>query len=159
MLPYLIPQELGEEHHSMKEPELAVSDLPVSVLRKISGLRPMSSTPASLRDLYNPSPGSWTFLPPPPGVSQQISSPPSSYRFPAQGATSNEHGPEAKVGVELMQSLLLAAAAQYASTALAMPIEVGKMLLQVQWVPREDGLSQVEDKEGEEEEGKEVDEV
>jgi hypothetical protein len=42
---------------------------------------------------------------------------------------------------------------------LAMPVEVGKLLLQVQWVPREDGLIQGEDKEEEEEEGKEADEV
>jgi mitochondrial fusion and transport protein UGO1 len=39
----------------------------------------------------------------------------------------------------ILSSLLASAALQYASTALAMPWEVGKLLLQVQWVPRDAG--------------------
>jgi fusion and transport protein UGO1 len=37
----------------------------------------------------------------------------------------------------LVRSLLASAILQYTSTAIAMPWEVGKMLLQVQWVPRD----------------------
>jgi len=43
-------------------------------------------------------------------------------------------------GVEirlLLKSLIAGAVLQYTSTALAMPFEVGKLLLQVQWVPRD----------------------
>ncbi|KAL4401595.1 transmembrane transporter [Malassezia pachydermatis] len=38
----------------------------------------------------------------------------------------------------IVTSLLVSGALQYTSTCLAMPFEVGKLLLQVQWVPRED---------------------
>lgn len=37
----------------------------------------------------------------------------------------------------LFKSLIAGAVLQYTSTALAMPFEVGKLLLQVQWVPRD----------------------
>ena len=37
----------------------------------------------------------------------------------------------------LIKSLIAGAVLQYTSTALAMPFEVGKLLLQVQWVPRD----------------------
>ena len=37
----------------------------------------------------------------------------------------------------LLKSLIAGAVLQYTSTALAMPFEVGKLLLQVQWVPRD----------------------
>jgi fusion and transport protein UGO1 len=36
-----------------------------------------------------------------------------------------------------VNNLLVAGFTQYASTAIAMPWEVGKTLLQVQWVPRD----------------------
>lgn len=38
----------------------------------------------------------------------------------------------------VLTSMLVSGALQYTSTCLAMPFEVGKLLLQVQWVPRED---------------------
>lgn len=38
----------------------------------------------------------------------------------------------------MITGLLVSGALQYTSTCLAMPFEVGKLLLQVQWVPRED---------------------
>ena len=37
----------------------------------------------------------------------------------------------------LLKGLIAGAVLQYTSTALAMPFEVGKLLLQVQWVPRD----------------------
>ncbi|KAJ9476638.1 Mitochondrial fusion and transport protein UGO1 [Pseudozyma hubeiensis] len=39
---------------------------------------------------------------------------------------------------DILRALLISGALQYTSTCLAMPFEVGKLLLQVQWVPRDD---------------------
>lgn len=39
---------------------------------------------------------------------------------------------------DIFRALLISGALQYTSTCLAMPFEVGKLLLQVQWVPRDD---------------------
>lgn len=39
---------------------------------------------------------------------------------------------------DILRALLVSSALQYTSTCLAMPFEVGKLLLQVQWVPRDD---------------------
>ncbi|SJX60587.1 related to UGO1-outer membrane component of the mitochondrial fusion machinery [Sporisorium reilianum f. sp. reilianum] len=39
---------------------------------------------------------------------------------------------------DIFRALLVSGALQYTSTCLAMPFEVGKLLLQVQWVPRDD---------------------
>ena len=43
----------------------------------------------------------------------------------------------------MVRALLVSGALQYTSTCLAMPFEVGKLLLQVQWVPRDDVWVQV----------------
>lgn len=54
----------------------------------------------------------------------------------------------------LLKALIAGAVLQYTSTALAMPFEVGKLLLQVQWVPRDLSLlegSTVKEEEYEEE--------
>jgi fusion and transport protein UGO1 len=53
--------------------------------------------------------------------------------------------------VLLVKSLVASAVLQYTSTAFAMPWEVGKLLLQVQWVPRNAVLPE-QISEGEEEE-------
>lgn len=46
---------------------------------------------------------------------------------------------EADAGIsDILRALLISGALQYTSTCLAMPFEVGKLLLQVQWVPRDD---------------------
>ncbi|SNX81870.1 related to UGO1 - outer membrane component of the mitochondrial fusion machinery [Melanopsichium pennsylvanicum] len=39
---------------------------------------------------------------------------------------------------DIFRALVISGALQYTSTCLAMPFEVGKLLLQVQWVPRDD---------------------
>ena len=39
---------------------------------------------------------------------------------------------------DIFRALLISGALQYTSTCIAMPFEVGKLLLQVQWVPRDD---------------------
>jgi mitochondrial fusion and transport protein UGO1 len=50
----------------------------------------------------------------------------------------------------VLKGLLATAFMQYTSTAIAMPWEVGKMLLQVQWVPRDAGEPEPELEEEEE---------
>jgi fusion and transport protein UGO1 len=37
----------------------------------------------------------------------------------------------------LLRSLVASALLQYTSTALVMPLEVGKLLLQIQWIPKD----------------------
>ncbi len=58
---------------------------------------------------------------------------------------------------QVFKALVASAVLQYTSTAIVMPWEVGKLLLQVQWVPRDAGeevdLDDRGDEEGEEEEG------
>ncbi|EST06475.1 Mitochondrial substrate/solute carrier [Kalmanozyma brasiliensis GHG001] len=44
---------------------------------------------------------------------------------------------DASIG-DILRALVISGALQYTSTCLAMPFEVGKLLLQVQWVPRDD---------------------
>ncbi|EPQ28522.1 uncharacterized protein PFL1_03825 [Pseudozyma flocculosa PF-1] len=44
---------------------------------------------------------------------------------------------------DMARALLVSGALQYTSTCLAMPFEVGKLLLQVQWVPRDDVWVQI----------------
>lgn len=44
---------------------------------------------------------------------------------------------------DIFRALLISGALQYTSTCLAMPFEVGKLLLQVQWVPKDDVWLQV----------------
>jgi fusion and transport protein UGO1 len=104
---------------------------------------------ASLRDLYNNPSSAWSFLPAPPPL-------------PASASSSTQHTYEWKssrtsprsifdlspsqdlsdTGLDvslLLSSLLASAVLQYTSTAIAMPWEVGRLLLQVQWVPRDAG--------------------
>jgi fusion and transport protein UGO1 len=53
----------------------------------------------------------------------------------------------------LLRSLVASALLQYTSTALVMPLEVGKLLLQIQWIPRDAPApsSQVHEEDEEEE--------
>jgi fusion and transport protein UGO1 len=44
--------------------------------------------------------------------------------------------------------VVFSALAQFSSTAIAMPFEVGKTLLQVQWVPRDASASAVDPGDG-----------
>ena len=109
-----------------------------------------ASLPPSLRDTYAPSQASWSFVPSQnnntslsavtSGVSQ------TSYEWSASAPTnpifdlSSSLSLTEPSGVEiklLIKSLIAGAVLQYTSTALAMPFEVGKLLLQVQWVPRD----------------------
>jgi len=69
------------------------------------------------------------------------------------GGGGGERGPNF---AQVFKALVASAVLQYTSTAIVMPWEVGKLLLQVQWVPRDAGedvdLDDRGDEEGEEEE-------
>ena len=116
----------------------------------------MTTPPTSLRDFYATPSNAWSFIPAtlpgspenstdmyPPGSSS------SSYEWSTRtnlnplfdlSATyaANEDGVDVKL---VLQGLLTAALSSYASQALIMPFEVGKTLLQVQWIPRDTGES------------------
>ena len=113
----------------------------------------MSDNPSSLRDLYTNPPPDWTFVPPSvggnsfssPGASHTTNHTPS-YTFydrPPQNSIFELSPGLAEPGGMDVRLLLRAAIAsallQYTSTAIAMPWEVAKCLLQVQWVPRDAG--------------------
>ncbi len=101
-------------------------------------------TAPSLRELYTDPTQAWAFVPPKPPHHPQLNQAPSSYQFPNRSSSSFQfpndldlepHAPVAKVFKALVASAVL----QYTSTAIVMPWEVGKLLLQVQWVPRDAG--------------------
>jgi fusion and transport protein UGO1 len=101
---------------------------------------------ASLRDLYSSPSSAWSFLPAygPPGTNGTATSGQWSTR-PSHNSIfdlspSRDLGEPNHVNVTvLFHGLVASAFLQYTSTAVAMPWEVGKMLLQVQWVPRDAG--------------------
>ncbi|KAF9015033.1 mitochondrial carrier domain-containing protein [Cyathus striatus] len=110
--------------------------------------------PSSLRDLYIHPSSVWDFVPtnaPPPPLNTTIphdTSAPTSYQWSTRPSRNSlfdlspslDHpSPEHFNFPVLLKDLLAAAAIQYSSTALVMPWEVGKLLLQVQWVPKDAG--------------------
>lgn len=120
----------------------------------------MASNP-SLRDLYNPPSTQWTFIPPPSSSvpKQAAANASTSYQWTTRPAPSSifDLSPSLNVGEPssldvslIFRSLVASALLQYCSTAMAMPLEVGKLLLQVQWVPK-DALTQEPEEEAEEE--------
>lgn len=124
-----------------------------------------TSSSSSLRDTYAPPQTPWSFLP-----SQSNNTLPSavtpSYEWSTRAPTnpifdlSSSLSLAEPSGVEiklLLKGLIAGAVLQYTSTALAMPFEVGKLLLQVQWVPRD--LSMLEGPAVKEEEYEEEAEV
>jgi len=109
------------------------------------------SNPSSLRNLYSTSPPTWSFTPPsnstgpPPGapLSSQASNIPS-HTFSSRPMQNSifelSPGLADPGGLDLgllLKTLIASAALGYTTTAIAMPWEVGKCLLQVQWVPRD----------------------
>lgn len=114
----------------------------------------MTSSSSSLRDLYNDPSSAWSFLPAAPNGPNSpngTTAPPSTthtYEWKTNRPTPRsifDLSPSADLsdsGVDvslLLSSMLAQAFLQYTSTAIAMPWEVGKLLLQVQWVPRDAG--------------------
>jgi mitochondrial fusion and transport protein UGO1 len=131
--------------------------------------------PASLRDLYKTpnSSSAWTF--PATNSSPSSAANASSVVFPAPPARrvasqnsifelspsllDSSSSSTENVDLKLLARTVVASVVlQYATTAIAMPWEVGKCLLQVQWVPRDVG-ERVDEKEEEEEEEAVVEEV
>lgn len=110
----------------------------------------MSTSPSSLRDLYHTPSNTWSFVPSTPNNSSSSaasSTPSSSYQWSTRSnpnplfdlsASFSQDDTGADVRV-ILQSLLASALLQYAATALSIPWDVGKTLLQVQWVPRDAG--------------------
>lgn len=110
------------------------------------------STPASLRDLYIDPSTAWAFVPPaitsppvkivepaPSGPSYQWSTRPSHNSIFDLSPSLDLSEPSGVNAANLLKTLVASAVLQYTSTAIAMPWEVGKLLLQVQWVPRDAG--------------------
>ena len=105
-----------------------------------------SSQSPSLRDMYAPSQASWSFVPSRSNNTVAPNVPQTSYEWSTRAPTNpifdlssslsltEPSGMEIKL---LLKGLIAGAVLQYTSTALAMPFEVGKLLLQVQWVPRD----------------------
>ena len=109
------------------------------------------SPPASLRDLYTTPSTAWSFVPPslshdnsnsthPPASGPSTSNQWSTRTAPnplfdlSSSLTNDDSGLDI---TSLAKELLAAAPLQYATAALVQPWEVGKTLLQVQWVPRD----------------------
>ncbi|KAF8238932.1 hypothetical protein L208DRAFT_1386755 [Tricholoma matsutake] len=109
------------------------------------------SAPASLRELYIDPSSAWAFIPPtspqpvqasepaPSGPSYQWSTRPSHNSIFDLSPSLDISEPSSSNAANLLKTLVASAVWQYTSTAIAMPWEVGKLLLQVQWVPRHVG--------------------
>lgn len=120
----------------------------------------MASNP-SLRDLYSPPSSQWTFIPPTSSAVPKQSTTNTSFTSyqwitrPAPNSildlsSSLSVGEPSSLDVTLLfRSLVASALLQYSSTAMAMPLEVGKLLLQIQWVPK-DALTKDSEDEAEE---------
>ncbi|KAF8898445.1 mitochondrial carrier domain-containing protein [Infundibulicybe gibba] len=108
------------------------------------------SSPASIRDLYIEPSSAWSFVPPAAPIPVNASTPPPlpSYQWSSRPAHNSIFDlspsldltePSGVNAAHLFKTLVASALLQYSSTAIAMPWEVGKLLLQVQWVPRDTG--------------------
>jgi hypothetical protein len=113
------------------------------------------TAPPSLRDLYNYPSSAWSFLPAPTPSSDttspahsQVVSPTYQYQWSTRPSYNSIFDLSPSIDLNersslnatlLFRSLLASAVLQYTSSAIAMPWEVGKLLLQVQWVPRDTG--------------------
>ncbi|KAJ3567157.1 hypothetical protein NP233_g6552 [Leucocoprinus birnbaumii] len=118
------------------------------------------TSPPSLRDLYIDPSSAWAFIPPVPNVPKQNASavsPPEPVGQTFQWSTRPTRNsifelspsldlsePSGINASQLFKTVVASAFLQYTSTALVNPWEVGKLLLQVQWVPRDAGEPQTE---------------
>ncbi|KAJ3749950.1 mitochondrial carrier domain-containing protein [Lentinula detonsa] len=109
---------------------------------------------SSLRDLYSDPSSAWSFSPPALSAPGAAAAAPN-FTQPVPGALSSQwkspRAPHSSIFdlspdltdvsdinlVQAVRTVMASAMLQYASTAIAMPWEVGKLLLQVQWVPRD----------------------
>jgi fusion and transport protein UGO1 len=111
------------------------------------------SSPSSLRGLYIDPSQAWTFVPPIPAAKvasepllegpgppvHQWSMRPSPNSIFDLSPSLDLSEPSGINATQLFKAVVASAVLQYTSTAIVMPWEVGKMLLQVQWVPRDAG--------------------
>jgi len=114
--------------------------------------------PSSLRDLYIDPDKAWAFVPPAaasipnPNATLPASAAPIPVAPAYQWSTRPSHNsifdlspsldlsePSGINAAQLFRAVVASAVLQYTSTAIVMPWEVGKLLLQVQWVPRDAG--------------------
>lgn len=106
------------------------------------------SSPASLRDLYAPPPDTWSFNAAPANSTDASATAPASgsYQWSARsnnspnallGLSGTVHDDEGLDAKAIAAGMVTSALLQYATTAVAIPWEVGKTLLQVQWIPRD----------------------
>ena len=112
-----------------------------------SNLFPTMVSPGSLRDLYSTPSTSWNFNQPMPsaGPSKLSSSAPawSTVRpsnnpiFDLAPILDYGGGSESATTKAMLKALISSAFLQYTTTAIAMPWEVGKILLQIQWIPKD----------------------
>ncbi|TCD61581.1 hypothetical protein EIP91_008236 [Steccherinum ochraceum] len=105
------------------------------------------STPASLRDLYAPPSNAWSFSlaqssnstpPAPPSSSYQWST--RTHANPLLDLSASIAQDDEGLGAKLiLQGLLYSALLRFSTSVVTVPWDVGKTLLQVQWVPRDAG--------------------
>lgn len=115
----------------------------------------MNSNPSSLRQLYAAPANAWTFVPPTDNATSSYPSPSSSSSNSYQWSTRTSQNPFLDLSASLsaddsgyqmdvnavLKVLLTSLFYQYATSVVATPWEVGKTLLQVQWVPRDADVS------------------
>jgi mitochondrial fusion and transport protein UGO1 len=121
----------------------------------------------SLRDHYAPPPPTWTFSPGAGSDSSVLPSgptPSSSYTYESRPAPNSlfELSPSLAApggggasGGTILKAIVAAGFLQYTTSAIAMPWDVGQLLMQAQWVPRDAdavGSSHEEEEDEEEEE-------
>lgn len=103
----------------------------------------------SLRDNYVPPPSAWSFQPPAGDGGPSAPGPSPTYQWNAKpshnsvldmspGLAFTE--PSMANAPTYLRAFLATAALQYSSHGIAMPWDVGRTLLQVQWVPRDAGV-------------------
>ena len=112
-----------------------------------SYLFPTMTSPASLRDLYSTPTTSWNFNQPmaSAGPSKPSSStlawstvrPSNNPIFDLAPILDYGGGSENATTKAILQAVISSAFLQYTTTAIAMPWEVGKILLQIQWIPKD----------------------
>ncbi len=110
--------------------------------------------PPSLRDLYVDPASAWAFNVPAAPSHPPASPPPPSYHWSARSPPNSIFDlspsldfaePSTIDAGRLAKTIVASAILQYTSTAIVNPWEVGKLLLQVQWVPRDAGEPDVEE--------------
>ncbi|THH29736.1 hypothetical protein EUX98_g4452 [Antrodiella citrinella] len=106
------------------------------------------SSSASLRDLYTPPSDAWSFTPAQASnATAQNVPPPSSYQWstrthsnPLLDLSASISGDDEGMDIKLLlQGLLYSAMLRFSASVVTVPWDIGKTLLQVQWVPRDAG--------------------